>query len=51
MPIDLSPFIDNCNHNYLFESTIDGKKFTEPCILGIDEAGRGPVLGELRVKR
>lgn len=32
-------------HNNVYESDVPDICKNEPCMLGIDEAGRGPVLG------
>lgn len=45
----LGPFISQQNNaqNFVHFSKIPQQCFDEPCMLGIDEAGRGPVLGNL----
>lgn len=49
--IDLGPFISKRNNakNILYTSNIPQKCKDEPCMLGVDEAGRGPVLGKNNV--
>lgn len=46
---ELGPYIQKQNNakSFVHFSKIPQKCFDEPCMLGVDEAGRGPVLGKL----
>nr|XP_026694301.1 ribonuclease H2 subunit A-like isoform X2 [Ciona intestinalis] len=42
--MEIEHFLNNCDENFKLKSDIPKLLTSEPCCLGIDEAGRGPVL-------
>ena len=47
--MNVENFLNQPNENYTFHSSISSNLKELPCIMGIDEAGRGPVLGMFNI--
>ena len=47
--LNLASFWENSDTKCSLSSSIPTDVGSQKCILGIDEAGRGPVLGEIRI--
>lgn len=43
--VDVEQFLEDTLHSCKIQSPVPGVSLKEECCMGIDEAGRGPVLG------